>query len=179
MTTMPTKIRFLKGDITEEAADAIVNAANTDLMLGAGVAGAIRRKGGQRIQEECDRIGPIDLGEAAVTTGGNLKAFYVIHAASMRLGGKTTAESLRLAVRNTLERAEEKAFKSIAFPAIGTGVAGFPMEACARIMIEEVLEHLKSRTSLERIDFALYDDEALKVFEDTYKQLIARALSQA
>ncbi|MGH9325442.1 MAG: macro domain-containing protein [Terriglobia bacterium] len=176
---MPTKIRFLKGDLTEEAADAIVNAANTDLMLGGGVAGAIRRKGGPRIQEECDRIGPVALGEAVVTTGGNLKAFYVVHAASMRLGGNTTAASLRMAVRNTLERTEEKAFKSIAFPAIGTGVAAFPMEACARIMIEVVLEHLKSRTSLERIDFVLYDDEALKIFEETYKQLSARQLSEA
>ncbi len=172
---MPTRIHFHKGDITEMAVDAIVNAANTDLALGAGVAGAIRRKGGPRIQEECDRIGPIDLGGAAVTTGGNLKALYVIHAASMRLGGRTTADSLRQSVRNTLERAEEKAFKSIAFPAIGTGVAGFPMEECARIMIEEAQTHLKSRTSLEDIYFVLYDDAALQTFEQTYKQLQSRA----
>jgi O-acetyl-ADP-ribose deacetylase (regulator of RNase III) len=171
---MSTRIHFHKGDITEMAVDAIVNAANTDLALGAGVAGAIRRKGGPRIQEECDRIGPIDLGGAAVTTGGNLKALYVIHAASMRLGGRTTADSLRQSVRNTLERAEEKAFKSIAFPAIGTGVAGFPMEECARIMIEEVQNHLKSRTSLEDIYFVLYDDAALRTFEQVYKQLQGR-----
>ncbi|HLI34522.1 MAG TPA: macro domain-containing protein [Terriglobia bacterium] len=172
---MPTRIHFYKGDITEMAVDAIVNAANTDLVFGAGVAGAIRRKGGPRIQEECDRIGPIDLGGAAVTTGGNLKALYVVHAASMRLGGRTTADSLRQSVRNTLERAEEKAFKSIAFPAIGTGVAGFPMEECARIMIEEVEAHLKSRTSLEDIYFVLYDDAALRTFEQVYKQLQSRA----
>lgn len=171
---MSTRIHFHKGDITEMAVDAIVNAANTDLALGAGVAGAIRRKGGPRIQEECDRIGPIDLGGAAVTTGGNLKALYVIHAASMRLGGRTTADSLRQSVRNTLERAEEKAFKSIAFPAIGTGVAGFPMEEYARIMIEEVQNHLKSRTSLEDIYFVLYDDAALRTFEQVYKQLQGR-----
>ena len=171
---MQPKIHFLKGDITETAVDAIVNAANTDLMLGAGVAGAIRRKGGPHIQEECDRLGPIALGGAAVTTGGNLKALYVIHAASMRPGGHTTVQSLRLATRNTLERAEEKALKSIAFPAIGTGVAGFPMEECARIMIAETLDHLKARTSLEKIYFVLYDDAALKVFEDTYKQLTAK-----
>lgn len=168
---MPTKIIFLKGDITEIAADAIVNAANTDLMLGAGVAGAIRRKGGPRIQEECDRIGPVPLGSAPVTTGGNLKAFYVIHAASMELGGRTTADSLRLSVRNALDRAEEKGLKSIAFPAIGTGIAGFPMTLCARIMIEEVLEHLRSRTSLEQLYFVLYDDAALRIFQDTYQQL--------
>src|SRR6516162_529224 len=171
---MQPKIQFLKDDITDMAADAIVNAANTDLMLGAGVAGAIRRKGGPHIQEECDRLGPVALGGAAVTTGGNLKALYVIHAASMRLGGHTTANSLRLATRNTLERVEEKALKSIALPAIGTGVAGFPVEECASIMIGEVLDHLKTRTSLEKVYFVLYDDAALQVFEDTYRQLAAR-----
>jgi O-acetyl-ADP-ribose deacetylase (regulator of RNase III) len=171
---MLSKIQFLKGDITEMAVDAIVNAANTDLMLGGGVAGAIRRKGGPHIQEECDRLGPVALGGAAVTTGGNLRALYVIHAASMRLGGHTTAESLKLATHNTLERAEEKALKSIALPAIGTGIAGFALEECARIMITETLDHLKTRTSLEKIYFVLYDDAALQVFEDTYKQLTAK-----
>ena len=174
---MQAKIFFLKGDITDMAVDAIVNAANTDLMLGAGVAGAIRRKGGSRIQEDCDGIGPIRLGEAAVTTGGNLKALYVIHAASMRLGGQTTAESLRLATHNTLLRTEEKTIKSLAFPAIGTGVAGFPMEECARVMLTEVLQYLKSRSSLEKIYFVLYNDAALAVFEDTYTQLTARPAS--
>ncbi len=176
---MSAKIYFIKGDITDMAVDAIVNAANTDLVLGAGVAGAIRRKGGPRIEEDCERIGPIALGEAAVTTGGNLKAYYVIHAASMRLGGRTTAESLRLSTRRSLMRAEEKAIKSLAFPAIGTGVAGFPMQECAQIMIHEVLEHLKSRSSLEKIYFVLYDDAALKVFEDTYQKLTARPASEA
>lgn len=173
---MPAKIYFQKGDITEMAVDAIVNAANNDLVLGGGVAGAIRRKGGPAVEEDCARIGPIALGGAAVTTGGNLKAFYVVHAASMRLGEKTSAEALRLSVRTSLERTEEKAFKSIAFPAIGTGIAGFPMDECARIMLEETLVHLKSRTSLERIYFVLYDDSALKIFEDAYRQMTARPL---
>ncbi len=171
---MPAKIHFLKGDITNMEVDAIVNAANNDLMLGAGVAGAIRRKGGPVIQEECDRIGSIRVGEAAVTPAGNLKAYYVIHAASMRLGGQTTAETLRSSTRASLLRAEEKGFKTIAFPAIGTGVAGFPMDACADIMIREVLDHLKSRSSLENIYFVLYDDAGLKVFEETYKKLAVR-----
>ena len=134
----------MKGDITELEVDAIVNAANTDLLLGAGVAGAIRTKGGPRIQEECDRIGPIRLGEAAVTTAGNLKAHYVIHAASMEMGEETTANNLRNSTRNSLLRAEEKGFKTIAFPAIGTGIAGFPMQDCANNMIREGLGHLKS-----------------------------------
>ncbi|HEV3279807.1 MAG TPA: macro domain-containing protein [Terriglobia bacterium] len=172
---MILRIHILKGDITAMDVDAVVNAANTDLQLGAGVAGAIRARGGPLIQEECDSIGPIALGGAAVTTGGRLKALYVIHAASMHLGDRTTAESLRLATRNSLERAEEKGLKSIAFPAIGTGVAGFPMAECARIMLTETLEHLKTRTSLERIYFVLYDDATLKTFEDTYQQLTARS----
>jgi len=174
---MPAKISFIQGDITEMAVDAIVNAANNDLILGAGVAGAIRRKGGRQVEEDCERIGTIPLGEAAVTTGGNLKALYVIHAASMRLGERTTAEALRMATRYSLMRAEEKAIKSIAFPAIGTGIAGFPMDECARIMITEVLEHLKLHSSLEKVVFVLYDDAALKVFEETYQQLTARPAS--
>ncbi len=107
-----------------------------------------------------------------MTTGGNLKALYVIHAASMRLGGPTTAESLRSATRASLLRAEEKTIKSIAFPAIGTGVAGFPLKDCARIMIEEVREHLKLRSTIEKVFFVLCDDAALKVFEETYQEIM-------
>ncbi len=176
---MTAKILFTQGDITEMVVDAIVNAANTDLSLGAGVAGAIRRKAGARIEEDCARLAPVALGEAAVTTGGTLKAHYVIHAASMRPGGTTTAQSLRLATRSALFRAEEKAIKTLAFPAIGTGVAGFPMEECARIMLKEVLDHLRSRSSLEKIYFVLYDDDALKVFEDTYRKLTGKTETQA
>jgi O-acetyl-ADP-ribose deacetylase (regulator of RNase III) len=171
---MTAKIHFSEGDITEMVVDAIVNAANTDLLLGAGVAGAIRRKGGAEIEDECGRLGPVSLGEAAVSTGGNLKARYVIHAASMRLGDRTTADSLRQSVRHSLVRAEENAVNSIAFPAIGTGVAGFAMDQCAEIMLTAVLEHLKSPTSLETIHFVLYDKKALRVFEDTYKKIRAR-----
>jgi len=171
---MLTKILFVQGDITEMAVDAIVNAANTDLTMGAGMAGAIRRKGGERVQEECERLAPIRLGAAAVTTGGNLKAHFVIHAASMRPEDKASAESIRLATRASLMRAEEKAIRSVAFPAIGTGVAGFSLENCAEIMLKAVLEHIKMRTCLEKIFFVLFDDAALKVFEDTYQKLTAR-----
>lgn len=168
---MPVKIQITQGDITDMAVDAIVNAANTDLMLGSGVAGAIRNKGGPAVQEECDRIGRIRLGEAAVTTAGTLKAYYVIHAAGMHLGGRVTAESLRQTTRQSLLRAEERGFKSIAFPAIGTGVGGFPLNKCAEIMIGETLEHLKSRTSLEQIYFVLYDAATLGIFQETYNKL--------
>jgi len=175
---MSTKIHFSQGDITEMDVDAIVNAANNDLILGGGVAGAIRRKGGAKVGEECEHIGKIQVGEAAITTGGNLKARYVIHAASMTLGWPTTPEALRASTRNSLRRAEEKGLKSIAFPAVGTGNAGFPLDQCARTMLGEVLDRLKSETSLENIHFVLYDDAALKVFQETYAQLTSPTATQ-
>ena len=162
-----SKIRLSQGDLTEAQVDAIVNAANNDLMLGGGVAGAIRVKGGPSIQAECDDLAPIALGEAAITGGGNLKARYVIHAASMRLGESTHEANLRAATRNALKRAAEKSLRTIAFPAIGSGIAGFPIERCAQVMLEEVRLHLQGPTSLERVEFVLFDARSLAVFERT------------
>jgi O-acetyl-ADP-ribose deacetylase (regulator of RNase III) len=176
---MPTKIYISKGDITDMAVEAIVNPANTELVMESGVAAAIRRKGGERIQEECERLAPVRLGAAAVTTAGGLKALFVIHAATMRPGEQATAESIKLATRQTLLRAEEKTIKSLALPALGTGTAGFPAEECAPIMLKAVLEHIKVRTSLEKIHFVLYDDATLKVFEDTLQKLTSRTQASA
>src|ERR1700757_2623474 len=117
-----SRIEILLGDLTEMKTDGIVNAANNDLKLGGGVAGAIRTKGGPSIQDECDLLAPVEIGEAAITGGGNLMARFIIHAASMRLGGRTTEPSLRQSTRNSLLRAQEKGLESIAFPAIGTGI---------------------------------------------------------
>jgi O-acetyl-ADP-ribose deacetylase (regulator of RNase III) len=165
------KVVIKQGDITGEAVDAIVNAANTELQLGAGVAGAIRRKGGPTIQQECDAVAPVPLGEAATTTGGNLKARYVIHAASMSLGGPLTTEnSLRDSVKNSLLRAEEKGLKSVAFPAIGTGVAGFPVARCAEVMIEEVRRFLEKETSVEEVGLVLFDAQTLEAFRRAYEK---------
>jgi len=175
---MPTKIYITKGDITDMAVEAIVNPADTELLMGSGVAAAIRRKGGGRIQEECERLAPIRLGAARVTTAGNLKALFVIHAATIRPGEKATAESIRLATQQILFRAEEKTLKSLALPAIGTGAAGFPTEECARIMLKVVQDHIKVRTSLEKIYFVLYDDATLKVFEETYQELTGRPVAK-
>jgi len=166
-----SRIKLIRGDICQADADAIVNAANNDLKLGAGVAGAIRRGGGPSIQQECDRIGSIPLGEAAVTGGGDLKARYVIHAASMRLGGTTSEENLRLCTRNSLERAKEKGVRSIAFPAIGTGVAGFPMRRCAEVMLEETAKHLSGDTTVAEVSFVLFDSAALEVFRTALETL--------
>ncbi len=162
-----SRVILQQGDITAANVDAVVNAANTRLQLGAGVVGAIRRKGGPTIQQECDSVGPISLGEAAITGGGQLTARYVIHAASMHLGGLTNEGSLRDATINSLKRAAEKQLASIAFPAIGTGVAGFPLDRCAQVMLEEVKKHLSGPTTLERILFVLFDEPALTVFKQT------------
>src|SRR5277367_3830054 len=150
------KIVLMQGDLTEMEVDAIVNAANNDLQLGGGVAGAIRRKGGEAIQRECDKIGSIPIGGAAITTGGNLRARYVIHAASMQLGGSTTAGSLRIATVHSMQIASERQLRSIAFPAVGTGIAGFPVDECAQIMLREVAEYLKRPTSVEKVFFVLF-----------------------
>lgn len=171
---MQTEIKFKTGDITAMAVDAIVNAANTDLTMETGVAGAIANKGGKWIVEECQRIAPISLGEAVVTTGGVLKAPYVIHAAVMNPGGKVAEESLRQAMHNTLLRTEGRAFKSIAIPATGTGAGGLNVEDSARAMLSVILDHLKSTTSLETIVFVLADEATKRAFENVYSELTAR-----
>jgi O-acetyl-ADP-ribose deacetylase (regulator of RNase III) len=164
------RVILLQGDLTEMETDAIVNAANNDLQLGGGVAGAIRRKGGDDIQRECNAIGSIPVGSAVITTGGRLKARHVIHAASMELGGRTDASSLRNSTAHSLRIAAQRGLKSIAFPAVGTGIAGFPMRECAEIMLGEVAEHLKRPTSLEQIYFILFDKPSLEVFEQVWSE---------
>ena len=168
------KIMIQQGDLTDMDVDAIVNAANNDLQLGGGVAGAIRRKGGAAIQQECDAIGSIPIGSAAVTTGGNLKARHVIHAASMSLGGRTTAETLRRSTLYSLHLAAEHGLRSIAFPAVGTGIAGFPLGECAEIMLHEAVAHLAGKTSVEKIFFVLLDEAARKEFNAAWREMRAR-----
>lgn len=158
------RVEIVKGDLTELAVDAIVNAANSDLLLGGGVAGAIRAKGGPAIQQECNAIGSIPIGGAAITGAGSLQAKFVIHAASMQLGGSTTVQALRSSTAHALRIASERALKTIAFPAVGTGIAGFPLRGCAEIMLREVVEHFKQPTSLEKVSFVLFDDAALAAF---------------
>jgi O-acetyl-ADP-ribose deacetylase (regulator of RNase III) len=168
---MKNKIIIQQGDITEMRVDAIVNAANNDLQLGGGLAGAIRRKGGPSIQKECDAHGPVKVGEAAITGAGTLKAKHVIHAASMAVGERTTAEALRSSTRHCLRLAHEHGVRTIAFPAVGTGIAAFPMEQCAEIMLDECLKRLNAGTTIEKIYFVLFDKEAFDVFKRRYDQL--------
>ncbi|HJY87540.1 MAG TPA: macro domain-containing protein [Candidatus Acidoferrales bacterium] len=167
------KVMIEKGDLTEMDVDAIVNAANNDLKLGGGIAGAIRRKGGEAIQHECDEIGSIPVGDAAITSGGRLKARFVIHAASMQLGGRTTAYALRSSTAHALRIAREKGLRTIAFPAVGTGIAGFPTRECAEIMLREVVEHLKQPTSVQKVYFVLFDQAARDVFEEVWSGMKA------
>lgn len=171
MKTLADKILIQQGDLTECDVDAIVNAANNDLILGAGVAGAIRRKGGDAIQKECEAIGSIPIGYAAMTTGGNLKARHVIHAASMELGGLASAETLKRSTAHSLRLANEHRLKSIAFPAVGTGIARFPVRDCAEIMLREAVQHLQAGSTLDKIYFVLFDDDARAVFQDTWERI--------
>ncbi len=165
------QIEVVEADITEQPVDAIVNAANSELILGGGVAGAIARKGGPSIQEECQRHGPIRVGEAAITGAGNLPARYVIHAASMQLGGRATAESIRSSVAHALRLADEHQVRTIALPAVGMGIAGFPLREGARIMMETLKAHIDSGTELQAVRFCLFGQEAVQAFEQALQEV--------
>jgi O-acetyl-ADP-ribose deacetylase (regulator of RNase III) len=165
------RIEIRQGDITELDVDAIVNAANNDLQLGGGLAGAIRRKGGPRIQAECDEIGTIPVGGAVMTSGGNLKARHVIHAASMQLGGSTTAHALRSSTAHALRIAAQQGLKTIALPAIGAGIGGFPMRDCADIMLRETEKHFEQPTSIEKVYLVLFDEHALATFNEVFAEM--------
>ena len=158
------KVELRKGDITKQNVDAIVNAANTQLIMGGGVAGAIRRAGGAEINEEAMKKGPIPLGEAAVTKAGRLKAKFIIHAASMNLGSLATDKSIANSVRNSLVRAEELGLKTIAFPAVGCGIAGFPIREGARIILQTIQEFAPKCLEWARI--VLFSQDDYEIFEN-------------
>lgn len=158
-------IELVQGDITELEADAIVNAANAALKLGGGVAGAIARKGGPRIQEECNRIGGTFVGGAVLTTAGNLRAKYVIHAVGPRSGEGNEDEKLKNATLNSLKLADEHKLRSIAFPAISTGIFGFPLDRCAKIMVSNAVSYLQGKTGIEKVIFCLFDARSYQAFE--------------
>lgn len=165
-------IRTVAGDICERNVEAVVNAANNRLWMGGGVAGAIKRKGGEEIEREAVAKGPVPVGEAVVTGAGRLPhARYVIHAAVMGQDLKTNADYIRAATANALARAEELGVKSLAFPALGTGVGGFPLRECARIMLSVVAEHAKKASGLQLVEFALFGEEATKAFEEELEAL--------
>jgi O-acetyl-ADP-ribose deacetylase (regulator of RNase III) len=163
---MAAIVEVLETDITTLEVDAIANAANTMLQHGGGVAGAISRAGGPEVQERSDRRAPIGLGEAVETTAGRMPARWVIHAATMELGGPTSADVIRRATAATLWKAEELNVRSLALVAFGTGVGGFPLAEAAEIEVEEVRSHLASGSRLERIVFAVRGGDARAAFAD-------------
>lgn len=163
------EIEVQQADITRLEVDAIANAANTDLRHGGGVAGAISRAGGPSLQAESDERAPIGLGEAVETTAGEMPCRWVIHAATMELGGPTSAEIIRTATASTLAKADELGATSLALVAFGTGVGGFPLQEAAGIELEEVRRHLDRGSGLERIVFAVRGDDA----EDAFRSAIS------
>ena len=164
------EIEVRQADITKLEVDAIANAANTELRHGGGVAGAISRAGGPEVQAESDRRAPIGLGEAVETTAGEMPSRWVIHAATMELGGPTSAEIIRRATASTLAKADELGAKSLALVAFGTGVGGFPLEQAARIETEEVRRHLDQGSSLDRVVFAVHGGDAEAAFRAAMSQ---------
>jgi O-acetyl-ADP-ribose deacetylase (regulator of RNase III) len=191
-------LELVEGDITEMQTDAIVNAANAQLILGGGVAGAIRKKGGPEIQQECNKIARAAqraysaeaaakagsaasqsssgtfVGGAVITTGGNLKAKYVIHAVGPRMGEGNEDEKLKNATLNSLKLADNYKLKSISFPAISAGIFGFPIQRCAEIMLKTTIDYLKEYTCLEKVVFCLFGQDSYRVFEKQLTQEILK-----
>ena len=167
-------LRLVLGDITLRNVDAIVNAANKHLQHGGGVAGAIVRKGGSIIQEESDRIGYVPTGNAALTSGGMLKARYVIHAVGPRMGEGDEDMKLRRAVQQTLQLAAEHGLRSISMPAISSGIFGFPKNRCAVILVGEAVKfvQMNQSSSLQIIEFCIFDEETLAHFQSEFDKLV-------
>jgi O-acetyl-ADP-ribose deacetylase len=173
---LKTVVELVQGDITDMATDAVVNAANSQLSHGGGVAAAIVKKGGQVIQEESSIWvkawgGEVSVGSAAITSGGKLKAKYVIHAVGPRMGEGDEDNKLKKATLSSLQMADRHNLKSVALPAISTGIFGYPMNRCARVMIGATLEYLNGQSKLERVVFCLWGPEAFGVFEETLSEL--------
>lgn len=161
-----------RGDITDAEVDAIVNAANSDLWMGAGVAGALKRKGGNVIEEEALRQGPIEVGEAVLTVAGNLAATHVIHAATMGKDLKSDPDKIAAATRSTLALVDKHKLTSIAVPALGSGVGGVPPDQSANAIVSTLVDHVKrGGSSLEKVLFVLYEDSAFKAFTEALKRL--------
>lgn len=167
-------LSLVEGDITKQDTDAIVNAANKSLRGGGGVDGAIHRAGGPKILEECKKIGGCETGEAVITTGGNLKAKYVIHTVGpiYRDGQHNEPGLLENAYKNSLKLASSKGIKSIAFPSISTGAYGYPLEDAAEIALKTATSYLKERTDIELIRFVLFGQKTCEVYEKVLKRLV-------
>ncbi|MBI3195519.1 MAG: macro domain-containing protein [Ignavibacteriae bacterium] len=159
-------IEIVQGDIAEQETEAIVNAANNHLWMGAGVAGALKRKGGAKIEQEAIMQGPVEIGHVVATSAGNLKVKFVFHAAVMGQDLHTDAEKIKTTTRNTLKLAEEKNIPSLSFPALGTGIGGFEIHYCAKLMLSEAIDFLQKTKCVTLIRFVLFDKEAFDAFNE-------------
>ena len=167
ITINKSRLKIIQGDITEVNSDVLVNPANTQLIMGGGVAGAILKKGGKIIQDEATQKAPILVGESVITTGGNLKADYVIHAVGPRMGEGNEEAKLKNAVLNSLKLMDKQQLKSITFPAISTGIFGYPIKKCASIMISTIKDYLVNKqTNIEKVNICLYTSDDYNVFEE-------------
>jgi O-acetyl-ADP-ribose deacetylase (regulator of RNase III) len=160
----PVTVAILEGDITSRDVDAIVNAANNKLWMGSGVAGAIKARGGEEIEREAMKQGPVSPGQCVMTSGGVLPARHVIHAAVMGQDLRTDAALIRMATTSALMLAAANGLESIAFPALGTGVGGVPIADCARVMLDAVRKYAGRPTSIRLVEFVLFGDRAYKEF---------------
>jgi O-acetyl-ADP-ribose deacetylase (regulator of RNase III) len=168
-------LSLVKGDITEQDTDAIVNAANSGLRGGGGVDGAIHRAGGPAVMEECRRIGGCRTGDAVATTGGRLKARFVIHAVGPRWAGGRSGEQelLASAYRRSLEVADEEGLGSVSFPSISTGAYGYPIERAAEVALRTVWDYLEGRTGVKNVTFVLFSDGDLAVYRRALESLLS------
>lgn len=170
-----TKLSLLRGDITREAVDAVVNAANTGLVGGGGVDGAIHRAAGPSVMEECRAIGRCPTGEAVITSGGRLKARYVIHTVGpvYKDGRSGEAKLLESAYRSSLALAQKNGLKSVAFPSISTGVYGYPIEEAARVALNAVIRFTREHNGIELVRFVLFSDKDLQTYEEALRAISA------
>lgn len=169
-----SKIEIIQGDITEQDTQAVVNAANTHLWMGSGVAGAMKKKGGSDIETDAIEQGPVNIGESVLTTGGDLKAQWIIHAASMGQDQKTNVDYVSKATISALELAEEKSIQSLSFPAIGTGAGGVQVNQCASAMLNQTIEFLQKSKNVSLVRFVLFDETTLEAFNNELKHFFAR-----
>lgn len=167
-------IEIVQGDISQQDTQAVVNAANDHLWMGSGVAGALKKEGGSGIEDEATAQGPINIGEAVITGGGDLQAEYVIHAVSMGQDLKTNPEAVAKATKAALELAEEKEVSSVSFPAIGTGAGGVEIHQCASVMLNQTIEFLQSASSLNLVRFVLFDEAIYEAFNNELRHIFER-----
>ena len=167
-----SEIVLLKGDITERDTDAIINTSNNRLILGSGLAGAIKAKGGNQIVDECARHGSIDIGETVLTSGGNLKTGAVIHVALTEYDGQITNENIEKSLRNCLKLANKQRFKSIAIPDMSVGISRFPPEVCAETVCMVLKEYISRKSrNLQRIEIVLWDIDTLRIYKQKYAEI--------